>query len=99
MSLLSDVPHQYARTLPEDTELALRLLSSQNMDGLLLCCRQHPLNLLKYLLSFLAVSRPFAVYCPYKEVRWPQWRTHGGRAPLEPEKHYIFRVSSVKLRD
>ena len=23
----------------------------------------------------------------------------GGRAPLGPEKHYIFRVSSVKLRD
>ena len=23
----------------------------------------------------------------------------GARAPLGPEKHYIFRVSSVKLRD
>ena len=31
----------------------------------------------------------------------PQGRTQGGRGtrPLGPEKHYIFRASSVKLRD
>ncbi|XP_043201481.1 tRNA (adenine(58)-N(1))-methyltransferase non-catalytic subunit TRM6-like [Amphibalanus amphitrite] len=58
---------KYARTRCEDSELALNMLSSKEMDGLLLCCRQHPVNLLRYLLRFLAVSRPFAVFCPYKE--------------------------------
>ena len=29
----------------------------------------------------------------------PKGRVRGARAPLGPEKHYIFRVSSVKLRD
>ncbi|KAF0289330.1 tRNA (adenine(58)-N(1))-methyltransferase non-catalytic subunit trm6 [Amphibalanus amphitrite] len=57
----------YTRTRCEDSELALNMLSSKEMDGLLLCCRQHPVNLLRYLLRFLAVSRPFAVFCPYKE--------------------------------
>ncbi|KAF0289923.1 tRNA (adenine(58)-N(1))-methyltransferase non-catalytic subunit TRM6 [Amphibalanus amphitrite] len=63
----SERKSKYARTRCEDSELALNMLSSKDMDGLLLCCRQHPVNLLRYLLRFLAVSRPFTVFCPYKE--------------------------------
>jgi len=53
--------------MTEDAALSLSLLSERSLDGLLICCRQHPLNLVQYLSDFLAPSRPFAVFCPYKE--------------------------------
>merc|ERR1712136_189574 len=37
------------------------------MDGLIIASRQHPANLLLKLMTYLAPSRPFAVYSPYKE--------------------------------
>ena len=37
------------------------------MDGLVIASKQHPTNLLLKLMTFLAPSRPFVVFSPYKE--------------------------------
>ena len=37
------------------------------MDGLIIACRQHPTAILLALIKYLAPSRPFAVFSPYKE--------------------------------
>ncbi|XP_072167915.1 tRNA (adenine(58)-N(1))-methyltransferase non-catalytic subunit TRM6-like [Diadema setosum] len=43
------------------------LLLKRDMDTLLLVCKFHPAELLMALIDFLALSRPFAVYSPFKE--------------------------------
>jgi len=43
------------------------ILKSDLFDGLIIVCKQHPSALLTYLSKFIAPSRPFAVYSPYKE--------------------------------
>ena len=43
------------------------LLKSSKMDGLIIVCKQHPSNILLALMKYLAFSRPFVVYSPYKE--------------------------------
>ncbi|KAM9316802.1 tRNA (adenine(58)-N(1))-methyltransferase non-catalytic subunit TRM6 [Gastrophryne carolinensis] len=43
------------------------LLQSKNADGLIIASRFHPTPLLLALLEFVAPSRPFVVYCQYKE--------------------------------
>ncbi|EPY79157.1 tRNA (adenine(58)-N(1))-methyltransferase non-catalytic subunit TRM6 [Camelus ferus] len=47
---------------------AAALLSERNADGLIVASRFHPTPLLLSLLDFVAPSRPFVVYCQYKEV-------------------------------
>ncbi|XP_040836915.1 tRNA (adenine(58)-N(1))-methyltransferase non-catalytic subunit TRM6 [Ochotona curzoniae] len=46
---------------------AATLLSERNADGLIVASRFHPTPLLLSLLDFVAPSRPFVVYCQYKE--------------------------------
>uniref|UniRef100_A0A8P0SBF6 tRNA (adenine(58)-N(1))-methyltransferase non-catalytic subunit TRM6 n=1 Tax=Canis lupus familiaris TaxID=9615 RepID=A0A8P0SBF6_CANLF len=46
---------------------AAALLSERNADGLIVASRFHPTPLLLSLLDFVAPSRPFVVYCQYKE--------------------------------
>ncbi|CAJ0963322.1 unnamed protein product [Ranitomeya imitator] len=46
---------------------AAKLLQDRNADGLIIASRFHPTPLLLTLLEFVAPSRPFVVYCQYKE--------------------------------
>ncbi|XP_019371752.1 PREDICTED: tRNA (adenine(58)-N(1))-methyltransferase non-catalytic subunit TRM6 [Gavialis gangeticus] len=46
---------------------AAALLKEKNADGLIVAGRFHPTPLLLSLLEFVAPSRPFVVYCQYKE--------------------------------
>ncbi|XP_069464373.1 tRNA (adenine(58)-N(1))-methyltransferase non-catalytic subunit TRM6 [Ambystoma mexicanum] len=46
---------------------AANLLKDRNADGLILASRFHPTPLLLPLLDLVAPSRPFVVYCQYKE--------------------------------
>ncbi|KAG8583942.1 hypothetical protein GDO81_008600 [Engystomops pustulosus] len=46
---------------------AAKLLQERNADGLILASRFHPSPLLLKLLEFVAPSRPFVVYCLYRE--------------------------------
>ncbi|XP_004697902.1 tRNA (adenine(58)-N(1))-methyltransferase non-catalytic subunit TRM6 [Echinops telfairi] len=46
---------------------AAALLKERNADGLIVASRFHPIPLLMSLLPFVAPSRPFVVYCQYKE--------------------------------
>ncbi|XP_075420094.1 tRNA (adenine(58)-N(1))-methyltransferase non-catalytic subunit TRM6 isoform X2 [Tenrec ecaudatus] len=46
---------------------AAALLQERNADGLIVASRFHPIPLLMSLLDFVAPSRPFVVYCQYKE--------------------------------
>lgn len=47
--------------------LASKLLSDRNMDSLIIACRFHPTPIALSLISFLAPSRPFVVYCEHRE--------------------------------
>ncbi|XP_075060109.1 tRNA (adenine(58)-N(1))-methyltransferase non-catalytic subunit TRM6 [Mixophyes fleayi] len=49
-----------------ESEAAI-LLQDRNADGLIIASRFHPTPLLLTLLEFIAPSRPFVVYCQYKE--------------------------------
>lgn len=51
----------------ESSVQSYELMKDCTMDGLILCTKQHPQNLLLHLIKYLAPSRPFAVFCPYKE--------------------------------
>ncbi|XP_059098747.1 tRNA (adenine(58)-N(1))-methyltransferase non-catalytic subunit TRM6-like [Tigriopus californicus] len=51
----------------ESSVQSYQLMRDCTMDGLILCTKQHPQNLLLHLMKYLAPSRPFAVFCPYKE--------------------------------
>ncbi|KAJ8355539.1 hypothetical protein SKAU_G00183330 [Synaphobranchus kaupii] len=46
---------------------AAALLQPRNADGLVIASRLHPCPVLLGLLKFLAPSRPFVVYCQYRE--------------------------------
>ncbi|XP_074783059.1 tRNA (adenine(58)-N(1))-methyltransferase non-catalytic subunit TRM6 isoform X2 [Athene noctua] len=46
---------------------AAALLREKNADGLIIASKFHPTPLLLSLLEFVAPSRPFVVYCQYKE--------------------------------
>lgn len=58
---------QFVRTLVEDVEVSSSVLSGQ-IDGLVVVCRQHPVNITRELLQFLKPGHPFVVFSPYKEV-------------------------------
>jgi len=51
----------------EQSQKAFELLQEKRMDGLIIASKQHPVNLLLKLMTYLAPSRPFAVFSPYKE--------------------------------
>ncbi|XP_053316391.1 tRNA (adenine(58)-N(1))-methyltransferase non-catalytic subunit TRM6 [Spea bombifrons] len=46
---------------------AASLLQDRNADGLIIASRFHPTPMLLSLLEFVAPSRPFVVYCQYRE--------------------------------
>ncbi|KAM9070124.1 tRNA (adenine(58)-N(1))-methyltransferase non-catalytic subunit TRM6 isoform 2-T2 [Sarcophilus harrisii] len=46
---------------------AAALLNERNADGLIIASRYHPTPLALSLLEFVASSRPFVIYCHYKE--------------------------------
>ena len=50
----------------EQSQQAFEQLQKRNMDGLIIASKQHPSALLLKLMSFLAPSRPFVVFSPYK---------------------------------
>ncbi|KAM6144366.1 tRNA (adenine(58)-N(1))-methyltransferase non-catalytic subunit TRM6 [Erethizon dorsatum] len=73
---------------------AAALLSERNADGLIVASRFHPTPLLLALLDFVAPSRPFVVYCQYKEPLlecYTKLRERGGVINL--------RLSETWLRD
>jgi len=53
--------------LREQSVAAFTELQDTKCDGLIIVCKQHPSTLLTHLTRYLAPSRPFAVYSPYKE--------------------------------
>jgi len=53
--------------LREKSVEAYNSIKSKKLDGLVIVCKQHPGNLITYLSKFVAPSRPFVVYSPYKE--------------------------------
>ena len=53
--------------LREQSVAAYQALVEAPCDGLVIVCKQHPAALLTHLAKYLAPSRPFAVYSPYKE--------------------------------
>jgi len=64
--------NQAARKLRKDNRRggllkSYGLLSSKNMDSLLVVCKFNPLQILKSTLSLLAPSRPFVIFSQYKE--------------------------------
>ncbi|XP_042868194.1 tRNA (adenine(58)-N(1))-methyltransferase non-catalytic subunit TRM6-like [Penaeus japonicus] len=59
-------PRKFVRTQVEDVEVSSSVLCGQ-IDGLVIACRQHPVNITKELLQFLKPGHPFVVFSPYKE--------------------------------
>ena len=51
----------------EESIKSYDMLKDRKMDGLIIACRQHPTNILLALVKYLAFSRPFVVFSPYKE--------------------------------
>lgn len=50
-----------------EQERALELLRTKSLDGLLVASKHHPTAIVLSLLEFVAPSRPFAVFCSYRE--------------------------------
>jgi len=67
--------HENGKTEEKPLRMSLReqsvethkFLRKDLFDGLIIVCKQHPSALLTYLSKFVAPSRPFAVFSPYKE--------------------------------
>jgi len=57
----------FRMNLREQSVATHKILKAEPFDGLIIVCKQHPSALLTYLAQFIAPSRPFAVYSPYKE--------------------------------
>lgn len=52
----------------EDNEKSLKFLFDTEFDGLIICAKEHPLGLFQQLVSRLALSAPFVIYCQFPEV-------------------------------
>ncbi|XP_030628377.1 tRNA (adenine(58)-N(1))-methyltransferase non-catalytic subunit TRM6 [Chanos chanos] len=64
---------------------AAALLEGRNADGLVIASRFHPCPVLLELLKFVAPSRPFVVYCQYREALiecYTKLREQGGAISL-----------------
>jgi tRNA (adenine-N(1)-)-methyltransferase non-catalytic subunit len=59
----------FRQKLREESAKSYNLMKSESggMDGLIVACKQHPTAILLALIKYLAPSRPFAVFSPYKE--------------------------------
>ncbi|XP_053345412.1 tRNA (adenine(58)-N(1))-methyltransferase non-catalytic subunit TRM6 [Clarias gariepinus] len=65
---------------------AVALLEGRNADGLVIASRFHPCPVLLGLLRFVAPSRPFVVYCQYREPLiecYTKLREQGGAISLK----------------
>ncbi|CAB4067188.1 TRM6 [Lepeophtheirus salmonis] len=51
----------------QESMKAFEVMQNKDMDGLIIASKQHPTNIVLTLLDYLAPSRSFVVYCPYKE--------------------------------
>lgn len=51
----------------EERKKALQVLENHDLDGLIVASKYHPTNIVVCLLTYLSLSRPFVVFCPYKE--------------------------------
>ncbi|XP_065590625.1 tRNA (adenine(58)-N(1))-methyltransferase non-catalytic subunit TRM6 isoform X2 [Cyrtonyx montezumae] len=71
---------------------AAALLREKNADGLLVASKFHPTPLLLSLLEFVAPSRPFVVYCQYKEPLlecYTKLRERGGVVNLKLSETWL----------
>jgi len=53
--------------LREKSVDAFNSIKTESLDGLVIICKQHPGNLIKFLAKYIKPARPFVVYSPYKE--------------------------------
>ncbi|NXN13480.1 TRM6 methyltransferase, partial [Indicator maculatus] len=68
------------------------LLREKNSDGLIIASKFHPTPLLLALLEFVAPSRPFVVYCQYKEPLlecYTKLRERGGVVNLKLSETWL----------
>ncbi|NWH90842.1 TRM6 methyltransferase, partial [Aegithalos caudatus] len=71
---------------------AAALLRERNADGLIVASKFHPTPLLLSLLEFVAPSRPFVVYCQYKEPLlecYTKLRERGGVINLKLSESWL----------
>ncbi|NXP41132.1 TRM6 methyltransferase, partial [Leiothrix lutea] len=71
---------------------AAALLREKNADGLIVASKFHPTPLLLSLLEFVAPSRPFVVYCQYKEPLldcYTRLRERGGVINLKLSESWL----------
>ncbi|XP_066959520.1 tRNA (adenine(58)-N(1))-methyltransferase non-catalytic subunit TRM6 [Macrobrachium rosenbergii] len=59
-------PKIFVRKQIEDVQVSLSVLQ-EGIEGLVVACRQHPVNVTTQLLKFLKPGNPFAIFSPYKE--------------------------------
>jgi len=53
--------------LKEKSIEAFESVKAESLDGLVIVCKHHPGNLIRYLAKYIKPSRPFVVYSQYKE--------------------------------
>ncbi|XP_078086465.1 tRNA (adenine(58)-N(1))-methyltransferase non-catalytic subunit TRM6 [Mustelus asterias] len=73
-------------------QLAAAVLQERNADGLIIASRLYPSPLLLCLLEFVAPSRPFVIYCQYKEpllVCYSNLRERGGVVNLRLSETWL----------
>lgn len=57
----------FRQRLREQSITSYEVMKDNQMDGLIIACKQHPTSILLTLMRYLSPSRPFAVFSPYKE--------------------------------
>ncbi|XP_067900471.1 tRNA (adenine(58)-N(1))-methyltransferase non-catalytic subunit TRM6 [Heterodontus francisci] len=73
-------------------QAAAAVLQERNADGLIIASRLYPSPLLLCLLEFVAPSRPFVIYCQYKEpllVCYSNLRERGGVVNLRLSETWL----------
>ncbi|XP_006626064.2 tRNA (adenine(58)-N(1))-methyltransferase non-catalytic subunit TRM6 [Lepisosteus oculatus] len=71
---------------------AASLLEGRNADGLIIASRFHPCPVVLSLLKFVAPSRPFVIYCQYKEPLiecYTKLREQGGAISLRLSETWL----------
>lgn len=59
-------PRKFIRSQAEDIQVSSSVLR-ENIEGLVVACRQYPNNVTRELLHYLKPGHPFVVFSPYKE--------------------------------
>ena len=62
-----EVPVPYRQRMRQASAKSYDIIKAKDMDGLIIAAKQHPTNILLYLMKYLAPSRPFIVFSAYKE--------------------------------